>query len=306
MKVKCVAHLAYYMFAAVGVAAESTGDATSLRLNALEETVSTLLEVISSLEGAITNMKEENKQMILDNNALREQLTVDNDANEEAISSLKGEFKEDNKVLRNELDLIRSRRTTSTTGLDKCLKVVGEKKKLVIKCKTDFSKPALFKKPVRIANDVRIIKGNLMITNGGNFTELNGKGNLVIGASVVTQAGTHNIVVGDTHTFSSYGGLVVGLNNTVSGPFSAVTGGWKNTASGYISAVSGGFRNEASGYYSSVSGGDGNVASGGSSAVSGGNKNVANSRYSTVIGGKDITTSNDWDVVGQTPIPYYP
>merc|ERR1719148_258159 len=169
---------------------------------------------------------------------------VDNDA-------LKGEFKEDNKVLRNELDLIRSRRTTSSTGLGKCLKVVGKgKKKLVVKCKTDFSKPALFKNPVRIANDVRIIKGNLMITNGGNFTELNGKGNLVIGASDVTQAGAHNIVAGDTHTFSSYGGLVVGYNNTVSGPHCAVTGGYLNTASGHNTVVSGGYLNTASGQFS--------------------------------------------------------
>merc|ERR1719148_493302 len=210
--------------------------------------------------------------MILDNNALREQLTVDNDANEEAISSLKGEFKEDNKVLRNELDLIRSRRTTSTIGLGKCLKVVGKgtnKLKLVIKCKTDFSKPALFKKPVKIQNDVRIINGNLMITNGGKFTDLNGKGNLVIGASDVTQAGAHNIVLGDTHTFSSYGGLVVGYNNTISGGWSAVTGGYLNTASGHNTVVSGGYNNTSSGYYDVVSGGRENVASGITNAVSG-------------------------------------
>merc|ERR1719148_586767 len=238
---------------------------------------------------------------------------VDNDA-------LKGEFKEDNKVLRNELDLIRSRRTTSSTGLGKCLKVVGKgKKKLVIKCKTDFSKPALFKNPVRIANDVRIIKGNLMITNGGNFTDLNGKGNLVIGASDVTQAGAHNIVVGPLHTFSSFGGLVVGLNNTVSGPYSAVTGGYLNTASGQFSVVSGGNENVASDDSSSVSGGWHNVASGGRSVVSGGYDNEASGwasvvsggrnnevnlsgAYSTVIGGRDNNATVPYSVVGQNGI----
>merc|ERR1719491_354127 len=266
------------MFAAVGVAAESTGDTKALRLNALEETVSTLSGTVTKLskdndikEEVVAQMILDNNakeeaitKMILDNNALREQLMVDNDAKEEAISSLDGaisNLKEDNNVLRNELISMRSRRTTSATNLDKCLEVKG--KKLVIKCKTDFSKPALFKKPVRITNDVRIVKGNLMVSNGGNsFSDLNGKGNLVIGAREVTQIGAHNIVIGTSHTFSSYGGLVLGENNTISGPVSAVTGGWNNIASGDYSVVSGGSANKASGYYTSVSGGVGNIASG--------------------------------------------
>jgi len=296
MKVKCVAHLAYYMFAAVGVAAESTGDAMGLRLNALEESVSTLLGVVTKLSKDNDVLKEDNAVLEEDNDVLKE----DNDVLKEDNDVLKG----DNLVLRNELISMRSRRTTSTTDLERCFSLVGEgtkNKRLVVRCRTDFSRPALFKKPVKIANDVRIIKGNLMITNGGNsFDELNGKGNLVIGAKEVTQAGTHNIVLGDTHTFSSSGGLVLGRNNTISGKSSAVTGGENNIASGRYSAVSGGFGNEASGDDSTVTAGQYNIASNNGATVSGGTDNTANNGYGTVIGGKGWTTTFAWDVVGES------
>jgi len=250
MRIICVAHLAYYMFAAVGVAAEVTVDATSLRLNALEEAVSTLVGVVTKLREDIDVVKEDNDVLKEDNNVL----------------------KEDNNVLRNELNSIRSRRTTSTTLLDKCFKVGGKgNKKLFVRCDTTFFRPTVFSQAVRIDDDVRVIKGNLMITNGEKYTDLNGKGNLIIGASEVTQAGAHNIVLGTSHTFSSYGGFVAGYYNTVSGPYSTVSGGHYNTASGYSNAVSGGWGN------------------------------IANGAYNTVIGGKDnkATDTETNDVVGQ-------
>ena len=55
------------------------------------------------------------------------------------------------------------------------------------------------------------------------------------------------LVVGPEHTYSSYGGLVAGLNNNVTGANTSVSGGWDNNASKVYSSVSGGRNREASG-----------------------------------------------------------
>ena len=54
------------------------------------------------------------------------------------------------------------------------------------------------------------------------------------------RTGSHNVVVGQRHNFSRFGGLVVGDFNTISGDFAVVSGGTVNTASGDRAAVSGG------------------------------------------------------------------
>src|SRR5207253_11308856 len=61
------------------------------------------------------------------------------------------------------------------------------------------------------------------------------------------RSGSHNVVVGDEHTYSSFGGLVAGSHNSITGRFASVTGGGFNTASGDHSSVSAGGFNSASG-----------------------------------------------------------
>ncbi len=61
------------------------------------------------------------------------------------------------------------------------------------------------------------------------------------------RTGSHNIVGGYRSSFSSHGGLVVGDSNTVSAPWSSVSGGRSNTASGTYSSVSGGNTRNANG-----------------------------------------------------------
>ena len=129
---------------------------------------------------------------------------------------------------------------------------------------------------------------NVHIVNGTNSTggPVNGLGNLIVGynasrGSGDDRTGSHNIVVGDQLNYSSYGGLVVGYHNTISGGYSSVSGGYFNTASGSHSSVSGGRNNTASGAYSFVVGGggpdedDGNQAFGNYSSVLGGWRNIA-------------------------------
>jgi hypothetical protein len=99
---------------------------------------------------------------------------------------------------------------------------------------------------------------------------LNGLGNLIVGynetgtvlhGDLEVRTGSHNLVVGPGHTYSSYGGVVAGFMNRSTGVYATVTGGSENTASAPASSVSGGNFCRAQGNFSSVSGGVNNVAS---------------------------------------------
>ena len=153
---------------------------------------------------------------------------------------------------------------------------------------------------VSLNGNTMVISGlNLQIVNGTGTTDgaVKGTGNLIVGYNekrgdaTDDRSGSHNIVVGEKHNFTSYGGLVVGDNNTISGSYASVSGGFNNTASKPWSSVCGGYENTASGHYSSVSGGHGNTASGNRSSVSGGVSNAASGYYSSVSGGYSNTAS---------------
>ena len=110
--------------------------------------------------------------------------------------------------------------------------------------------------------EVVITGANLRIVNGLRGTATaNGVGNLLVGYNEPRdngdneRTGSHNVVVGMGHNFSSFGGLVVGRQNEVCGAFAAVSGGFDNTASGASASVSGGFDNTASGFAAAVGGG---------------------------------------------------
>jgi hypothetical protein len=98
-----------------------------------------------------------------------------------------------------------------------------------------------------------------------NCEILTGLGNLIIGYNEQVgvgpprpreiRTGSHNLVVGPFHSYSSYGGFVAGDGNKITGAFASVAGGEHNEASGPNASVSGGHRNLASGGAASVSGG---------------------------------------------------
>ena len=142
------------------------------------------------------------------------------------------------------------------------------------------------------ANKTILISGaNLQVVSGQGSTgaSVNGTGNIIIGYDEYQypddKSGSHNLVVGARHTYSSFGGIVVGYNNSITGEYSSVSGGSASTASGTHSSVSGGYVNTASGTNSSVSGGVGNTASGTNSSVLGGLGWNASGVYSTASGG---------------------
>lgn len=108
---------------------------------------------------------------------------------------------------------------------------------------------------------------NVHLRSGSNATDdggaLRGLGNLVLGYNeeptglqAGERHGSHNLIVGYNHRYSSFGGLVAGEENTISGPAASISGGSLNTASGNRASVSGGSSNIASGADSCVSGGN--------------------------------------------------
>jgi hypothetical protein len=193
-------------------------------------------------------------------------------------------------------------------------------------------------KTIRITGvNVQIVNG-LGATNGNandpfnmnaSASHTNGAGNLIIGYDEpligipVNRTGSHYLVVGPGHTFSGFGGAVVGSSNASTAPyasvyagagskstgvgacitggngnlaggaFSSVTGGFNSSAAGEVSSVGGGLRNFASGPYATVSGGYKGQASGEGSSVSGGDRCAAQGRRSSVSGGSVSIAAGD-------------
>lgn len=138
---------------------------------------------------------------------------------------------------------------------------------------------------------------NVHVRNGAGQTDsINGVGNLIVGYDAERsigseKTGSHNIIIGDNHNYTSYGGFVAGDYNTISAASASVSGGHSNTASSTSASVSGGVDNTASQSFSSVSGGSTNTASGIGSSISGGTANIANGASSSISGGSFNTAS---------------
>lgn len=149
----------------------------------------------------------------------------------------------------------------------------------------------------RTGNDIHITGANIHIESGSGSTDgtVNGLGNLIIGYNEGASniVGSHNLVIGKENNYLSYGGIIAGNKNTISGPFSSVSGGLNNTASGVVSSVSGGLNNKASSIGASVSGGEQNTAGGIGSSVSGGKSNIASGGGASISGGSDNTATGD-------------
>ncbi len=157
---------------------------------------------------------------------------------------------------------------------------------------------------------VRFSGANVQIVNGeGKTATTNGEGNLVIGYDEDSnsfgfrrgpgvQTGSHDLILGEEQEFTSYGGIVAGLINSITAPFASVSGGVENTASGESASVSGGGENIARSYLASVSGGLSNEATAAGASVSGGYENIASAGAASISGGQDNTAKGSFAWVG--------
>jgi len=159
--------------------------------------------------------------------------------------------------------------------------------------------------------DLVIEGANLLIQSGNGATDaaVNGKGNLIIGYDEDLlgipndRTGSHNLIIGPEHSYSSFGGFVAGRQNTISGKHASVAGGDGNAALADYSAILGGLNNTTEnvsppkgvpvGRAATISGGDNNTATGDAASVSGGSNNVASANGASVSGGKGNIASAD-------------
>ena len=163
---------------------------------------------------------------------------------------------------------------------------------------------------VNAGGDLVISETNLIIQSGNGATDaaVNGKGNLIIGYNedlmwASSRTGSHNLIIGPEHSYTSFGGFVAGLGNTISGKHASVTGGDGNAALSDHSAILGGAGNTTAnvsppkgfpvGLGATISGGDFNIATGDFASISGGSNNEASANGASISGGKGNIASSD-------------
>lgn len=177
---------------------------------------------------------------------------------------------------------------------------------------------------------------NVQIVNGtGSEATLNGMGNLVVGydENPGAQTGSHNLLVGGSNAYTSYGGIDGGLGNRISGSYASALGGNNSVASGYASTITGGSFNVASANFAAISGGCSNVAGASApvvnafctntsrtgdyasilggvgnqaraldSAASGGAFNLASANESSILGGEGNVSSSTCQAIPAAPV----
>jgi hypothetical protein len=174
--------------------------------------------------------------------------------------------------------------------------------------KVSYSASGLNGKPT-----VKISGANLQVVNGSGSTSapVNGLGNLIIGydENPGNQIGSHNLLLGNHQSFTTWGGIIGGAYNTLSGAASAVFGS-HNNAAGSASSITGGEYNIATDFYASITGGCENLAGlgnplsgpcspAGLESVSGGEANTTTGLGSSISGGyANAATASDASILG--------
>ena len=184
---------------------------------------------------------------------------------------------------------------------------------------------------VSASGDLVLSQSNLYVQSGDGATDAppNGKGNIILGYDEDDgndKSGSHNLVLGSYHSYTSYGSVVMGLHNEANarhglvhgqsnvlegafaaaiastegdagGEYSAVLGGAFNTTLGTGSVALGGSDNLASGDFAVVGGGQDNEASGTGSSVAGGYGGSSSGRNSAILGGRENHADGSYSAV---------
>ena len=143
---------------------------------------------------------------------------------------------------------------------------------------------------------VVVESANLHVRNGDS-SEINGRGNLILGYNgppeegSADRTGSHNLVIGDGHSYTSHHGLVHGVDHRVEAPGAAIIGGEENRIlqedPNHIgSAIVSGRNHEIVARYSAIFGGYKHVIEKSQeSAIIGGDENAIIDTRRSFIGG---------------------
>jgi hypothetical protein len=159
---------------------------------------------------------------------------------------------------------------------------------------------------------------NIHIVSGSGATDdssgsggsLTGLGNLFIGYNELPasnpnpgyRAGSHNLVIGPGHQFTSYGGFLAGYSNILQAASSSICGGSFNligpgSAAQYCSIL-GGDHNLTAAQNATIVGGQYNGVENDYASVMGGSSNNARAKWSTIVGGDSNATIGAGSILG--------
>jgi len=140
---------------------------------------------------------------------------------------------------------------------------------------------------------------NLQVTRG---TASSGAGNLIVGmngatdfAPNPTRTGTHNLVIGNGHSYTGHNGIVHGENGTLAAVNAAVIGGRKGRATATGALALGGHNNHSDALDAAIVGGGGNyiASTAAYSAILGGERDSLFQQVTCAVGGSDNKVGQD-------------
>ncbi|WP_316367648.1 hypothetical protein [Candidatus Thiodiazotropha sp. CDECU1] len=149
---------------------------------------------------------------------------------------------------------------------------------------------------------------NLQIVNGeGNTQSVNCKGNLILGYNephtegTVERSGSHNLIIGIRHNYSSYCGIVNGMANNINGEYGTILNGRECYAHASHVTMCGGIDHKGNGSYSTLLSGFDNGGLGSRSVFIEGTNNRAEHSQTVFIGGVGETSSHDEEIIPALP-----
>lgn len=151
---------------------------------------------------------------------------------------------------------------------------------------------------VQVVNGLGATNGNPLAPDDYTAGLVNGLGNVIVGYNELghsqgdNRTGSHNVIVGDHHNASSFGGLVVGRYNQILAPCASISGGTSGKASGLASSIGGGNAGTASGQNATIAGGQVNTATALRSVIVGGAFNRVDSQEGVCVGGSSNLVGN--------------
>jgi hypothetical protein len=149
---------------------------------------------------------------------------------------------------------------------------------------------------------------NVQIVNGeGSTKTANCKGNLILGYNEpssemsVNRSGSHNLVIGFRHNYTSYCGIVNGESNILGAEYGAILNGSECAANEGHITMCGGYDHKGNGGSSTFLGGFDNGGTGTRAVFIEGTNNRAENGQTIFIGGGGETSSHDGEII--PPIP---
>ncbi len=228
-------------------------------ISALQDSLDTLQTQMQTQAQTITELEQENTDL----KARLDAMESKNDSQDSAIGQIElldevqeGELEilfervdnHDEDIVALDADVL-SQGSAITTVEGRVDDVVAETDDLFAYLSVDTS-----------SDEVVFSGANVFVQSGAGSTDatVNGLGNLIVGYNEGTpssQTGSHNLIVGFGHAYSSYGGAVFGYYNTSTAPGATLLGGSTNAVSGNYSVIVGGYANTVTGGGSVVYGG---------------------------------------------------